>query len=129
MKGLFYKIYNTFLYENSKSILFLIEQTNRFIDRHKPWQLIKQSVHRQLLESVLFISLESIRLCAVLLWPVMPSSMEATLERLGLNQIPTKMDFANKLGNCENEVMWISNIKLAKEKSEFIIFNKISSIQ
>ena len=64
----------------------------------------------------------------MLLWPVMPSSMEATLERLGLNQIPTKMDFANKLGNCDNEVMWISNIKLAKEKSEFIIFHKFSSI-
>ena len=78
-------------------------QLNRYFDVNKPWVLAKDpqgvviinETHRtyQLsfaetaqtqLNSVIYHTLESLRVCGILLQPVMPGSMESLLRRLSV---------------------------------------------
>ncbi len=58
-------------------------QTNQFLERHAPWQLVKDPTKQDHLQAVLLVALESIRLCSCLLYPVIPQSATAVLQRIG----------------------------------------------
>lgn len=59
-------------------------QTNRFIDRHKPWRLVQDTADHTWLQTVLAVAVETVRLSGTLLYPVMPSSSREILSRIGL---------------------------------------------
>ncbi len=62
----------------------LINRTNKLIDETLPWNLAKDENKKDELNSVLYHLLESIRVIALMLYPVIPSTSEIIYEELGL---------------------------------------------
>ena len=60
-------------------------QTNQFIQRHKPWELVSDRTHHRSLGTVLGVVMESLRLCSHLLMPILPQTCSHALDRLGSN--------------------------------------------
>ena len=65
------------------AVFDLVDATNEFITRCEPWVLSRDPAQRKRLESVLFDCGEAVRIAAVLLLPVMPSSAGLILQRFG----------------------------------------------
>ncbi|MBW4450664.1 MAG: methionine--tRNA ligase [Spirirestis rafaelensis WJT71-NPBG6] len=65
-----------------ESILTLVRASNKFIDDQAPWTLYKQG-QMQALEQVLYAVLESVRLAAYLLSPIIPDISSDIYEQLG----------------------------------------------
>jgi methionyl-tRNA synthetase len=61
----------------------LVSATNRYIDHSAPWQLAKQEAKRGELASVLYESLEAVRVVAELLEPFLPATSQRILDQLG----------------------------------------------
>jgi len=61
----------------------LVDAANEFIASSAPWALAKRDESRDELDRVLWTATEVLRVAAVLLAPVMPSSSEEILRRLG----------------------------------------------
>jgi len=71
------------LHESAAAAFRLIEATNVLIADTAPWTLVK--TRPELVESILFDCAEAIRLAAVLLSPIMPSSSREILRRVGVS--------------------------------------------
>lgn len=78
-----------------KIITFL--QGNAFLQRHQPWMLIKHPEEQCWLDTVLHMALECVRLCCVLLYPIVPQSMTELRHRLGLSTDITTQDLQCRL--------------------------------
>lgn len=66
-------------------ILEAIHQGNRYFQKNEPWKLKEVDEDAiSKLPIVLYNTMESIRLCALLLQPIMPETMEKILDRLGV---------------------------------------------
>jgi methionyl-tRNA synthetase len=62
----------------------LINHANKYIDGMEPWRLAKDPAQRERLSTIMRHLLEVNRIVAVLLSPVMPTTSEKVLERLGI---------------------------------------------
>jgi methionyl-tRNA synthetase len=71
------------LHEGAAAAYRLIDATNEFIAATAPWTLAKDPASADRLTQVLFDTAEAIRLAAVLLEPIMPSSSREILRRVG----------------------------------------------
>jgi methionyl-tRNA synthetase len=71
------------LHEGAASAYRLIDATNEYIAAMTPWALAKDPASADRLTQVLFDAAEAIRLAAVLLQPIMPSSSKEILRRVG----------------------------------------------
>jgi methionyl-tRNA synthetase len=71
------------LHEGAAAAYRLIDATNEFIAATAPWTLAKDPSAADRLTQVLFDAAEAIRLAAVLLDPIMPSSSKEILRRVG----------------------------------------------
>jgi methionyl-tRNA synthetase len=85
--------------------LVLVRTSNKFIDEQAPWSLYKQGKQQEV-ETVLYAVLESVRLAAYLLSPVIPNISSAIYEQLGFgidfnDQIKTSM-----LGSFATHSKW-----------------------
>ncbi|MBF2074303.1 MAG: methionine--tRNA ligase [Synechococcales cyanobacterium C42_A2020_086] len=69
-------------HEACEQILILIRMGNKYIDEQAPWSLYKQGKQAEL-ERVLYSVLESVRLGAYLLAPIVPSISNAIYRQLG----------------------------------------------
>jgi methionyl-tRNA synthetase len=72
------------LHEGAAAAYKLIDATNEFIAATEPWTLAKDPAAADRLTQVLFDSAEAIRLAAVLLEPITPSSSREILRRVGV---------------------------------------------
>jgi len=78
-----------------EAILMLVRTSNKFIDEQAPWSLYKQGKQQEV-ETVLYAVLESVRLAAYLLSPIIPNISSAIYQQLGFgidfnDQIKTSM--------------------------------------
>jgi methionyl-tRNA synthetase len=71
------------LHEGAAAAYRLIDAANEFIAATAPWALAKDPAQTDRLTQVLFDAAEAIRLAAVLLEPIMPSSCREILRRVG----------------------------------------------
>jgi methionyl-tRNA synthetase len=71
------------LHEGAAAAFRLIDSTNEFIAETAPWQLAKDPASAARLGQVLFDAAEAIRVAAVWLTPVMPTSTREILRRIG----------------------------------------------
>lgn len=69
--------------EGCREAYRLIDATNEYIASSEPWTLAKNPESAAALDEVLWSSAEALRVAAVLLSPVMPTSCEEILRRLG----------------------------------------------
>ncbi len=60
----------------------LINQVNRYVDRTAPWTLARDPQKQSRLHTVLYYSLESLKIVAVLLAPIMPATSQELLDRV-----------------------------------------------
>lgn len=74
-----------------EAILRLSQACNKYIDEQAPWSLYKQG-QQQELEQVLYVVLESVRLAAYLLSPVIPNISSDIYQQLGFG-----IDFNNQI--------------------------------
>jgi len=65
-----------------ESVLVLVQASNKFIDEQAPWSLYKQG-QQQEVEAVLYGVLESVRLAAYLLSPIIPNISSEIYQQLG----------------------------------------------
>jgi methionyl-tRNA synthetase len=61
-----------------------INSINKYIDVTAPWELAKKKSQRELLGVVLYNIVESLRVVAGLLYPVMPKASQIMMEHLGM---------------------------------------------
>jgi methionyl-tRNA synthetase len=71
------------IHEGAAAAYRLIDATNEFIAATSPWSLAKDPAAADRLTQVLFDAAEAIRLAAVLLEPIMPTSCREILRRVG----------------------------------------------
>jgi methionyl-tRNA synthetase len=84
--GFYRNAMNTFaIHEAANSVFRLINATNLHITDTAPWLLAKDPAQADRLSQVLFDAAEAIRLAAVLLEPIMPSSCREILRRVGVS--------------------------------------------
>ncbi len=67
-------------------VVQLLNQANKYLEETAPWKMAKEDLPGA--GRVLLLSLEVLRLSALLLYPVMPAKMEELLSRLGQSQEP-----------------------------------------
>jgi methionyl-tRNA synthetase len=71
------------LHEGAAAAYKLIDGANEFIAATTPWSLAKNPADADRLSQVLFDATEAIRLAAIMLAPIMPSSSREILRRVG----------------------------------------------
>ncbi|MBC6415833.1 MAG: methionine--tRNA ligase [Bdellovibrionales bacterium] len=64
-----------------QGVCFILSEINRYLEKKAPWKLIKEDKNQAAL--VLYNSLEALRICAILIYPVMPKKMLKLLSFLG----------------------------------------------
>jgi methionyl-tRNA synthetase len=67
-----------------EKIFNLISNSNKFIDESAPWSLYKQGEQRQV-EQILYVVIESVRLCAYLLSPIITNTSSKIYQQLGFS--------------------------------------------
>lgn len=82
-------------------IFTVIRRANKYIDETVPWILNKTEDGRERLKTVLYILAETIRICAVLLAPVMPKTSTVILNQLGINDEYLNFDSVKKFGKIK----------------------------
>ncbi|MDD4388718.1 MAG: methionine--tRNA ligase subunit beta, partial [Bacilli bacterium] len=63
----------------------LINRTNKYIDETTPWVVAKFDSRLAELNSILYHLYESLRLTAIMLWPVIPDTAETMFKEIGLS--------------------------------------------
>ena len=71
------------LHEATTAAFRLVSATNEFVAAKQPWALAKDPSQEQQLTDVLYDAAEAVRIAAVLLLPVMPTSAGEILRRMG----------------------------------------------
>ncbi|XP_076650880.1 methionyl-tRNA synthetase, mitochondrial isoform X1 [Halictus rubicundus] len=66
------------------AVMSMLHASNRMFDEHQPWRLCKDSSENSVkeLEAVLSLSLESVRVAALILYPIIPTSSSNLLDSL-----------------------------------------------
>ncbi|MGK7942149.1 MAG: methionine--tRNA ligase [Crocosphaera sp.] len=87
--------------EGCEEILTLIRAGNKFIDEQAPWALFKEGKQAEV-EKILYAVLESVRLAAYLLAPIIPNLSSKIYQQLGFSidfnqshSLPNLIPFAN----------------------------------
>jgi len=62
----------------------LVRRANKYIDETMPWALAKSEENRGRLSTVLYVLAETLRICAVYLYPAMPKAAAAIWQSLGI---------------------------------------------
>jgi methionyl-tRNA synthetase len=76
------------IHEGAAAAFQVVDAANEYIAETAPWQLAKDPANAERLSAVLFDVAEAIRVAAVLLLPVMPSSAAEILGRVGETVAP-----------------------------------------
>jgi methionyl-tRNA synthetase len=93
------------LHEGAAAAYRLIDATNEYIAQTAPWALAKDPASADRLTQVLFDAAEAIRLAAVLLEPIMPSSSREILRRIGASSDGLHLDRDGRWRNDGERVL------------------------
>ena len=96
-------------------IFNVLRMSNKYIDETMPWVLSKDETKKERLESVLYNLLESIRVCAVLLRPYLPSTSDSIMFQLNNKIDSTKYENNNEYSLGEPSPLFQ---RIDKEKLE-----------
>lgn len=80
-----------------KAIWAFLAVANRYVDQQAPWSLAKQG-DQAALDRALYASAEALRIAAVLIAPVMPSTADEIERQLGLTEWPRAWEQATQWG-------------------------------
>ncbi len=98
LRGAYQEQMDAYAFQNALGEIFkVIGRANKFIDETEPWKLAKDESNRERLARVMYDLLETIRICAVLLQPVMPDSCGRIFTQIGAGDL-TSWDSAASFG-------------------------------
>ena len=103
------------------SVWEVLNKANKVIDTTAPWVLAKEPSQAERLGTILYVLLETLRVCAVLTSPVMPKKAEKIIKALGLepsNEL--SLEAAKQFGRLspESETERIANLFPRLDKEE-----------
>jgi len=84
------EFFNLSFHKSLLSVWNFINRTNKYIVSQEPWALAKDAAQRQRLETVIYNTLEALRVVAVHVFPYMPDSAAEILLRLGVEGVDTQ---------------------------------------
>ena len=94
-----------FQFQNALDEIFkVIARANKYIDETAPWVLAKDEARKDRLAAVLYNLLETVRICAVLLTPFMPESVEKIFAQIGATACERSWDSAEVFGALHDGV-------------------------
>ncbi len=67
-------------------IMAILRRLNKYIDETTPWALSKDETKKAELGTVLYNLIEGIRICAVLLFPLMPAASDKIIEQINCGE-------------------------------------------
>jgi methionyl-tRNA synthetase len=111
-----------------EAVLTLLRSGNKFIDDRAPWSLYKQGKIAEVRE-VLYSVLESVRLAAYLLSPIIPNISTAIYQQLGFAIDFNDRVAINDAANFKTDIIWgtlPSNQALKKPEP---VFKRIEVLQ
>lgn len=75
-----------YFYKGLDCIMACLRDANSFIQFHKPWELVRKedSENKEKLATVLHITMEVLRVCSVLLLPIIPTLSSKLLTKLNV---------------------------------------------
>jgi methionyl-tRNA synthetase len=88
-----------------EAVLTLLRSGNKFIDDRAPWSLYKQGKIAEVRE-VLYSVLESVRLAAYLLSPIIPNISTAIYQQLGFSIDFNDRVAINNAANFKTDIIW-----------------------
>ena len=92
-------------FQNALEAVFkCIQRANKYIDETAPWTLAKDEANRARLASVMYNLLEAVRICTILLTPVMPESCGKIFAQIGAGEDVQSWDSAEKWGSLSGTV-------------------------
>jgi methionyl-tRNA synthetase len=102
------------IYQAIDQVMKLVRSTNRYVENQAPWVLAKENKQDRL-NTVLYLSCETLRIISVLFYPVLPEKCLKMRELLGLSSDDLKpgLDKAKKWGLLK------SGTKVSKPESLF----------
>ena len=94
-----------YAFQNALAEIFKVtSRANKYIDETTPWILAKDDANRARLAAVLYNLLETIRICTILLTPVMPDSCEDIFTQIGASDELTVYDSTVSFGTLPKTV-------------------------
>ncbi|MBE6908194.1 MAG: methionine--tRNA ligase [Ruminococcaceae bacterium] len=94
-----------FQFQNGLDEVFkVIARANKYIDETAPWVLAKDEAKKDRLAAVLYNLLETVRVCAVLLTPFMPESVEKIFAQIGATACERTWESAEVFGALHDGV-------------------------
>ena len=100
----------------------LLHKTNFFFAYSKPWNLVKDPEKMTQLETVLHITMESLRVCAILLQPIIPKLAANILDKLSVAHSERFWANAKTLSWTSSD--YVNESRQLSENNE-ILFKKI----
>lgn len=84
IRGKYEKEMESYAFQNALVEIFkIISRSNKYIDETAPWVLAKDESKKARLATVLYNLLEGIRVCATLLTPFIPETVEKIFDQIG----------------------------------------------
>ena len=101
--GGLHKVYEThmekYAFQNALAEVFKVtSRANKYIDETTPWLLAKDETSHKRLAAVLYNLLETVRICTIMLTPVMPESCATIFSQIGALSELTSFDTAVSFG-------------------------------
>ena len=94
-----------YAFQNALTEIFKVtSRANKYIDETAPWVLAKDEAAKSRLARVMYNLLETIRICAVLLKPVMPETSEKIFAQIGADADITTWESAEAFGRLPETV-------------------------
>ncbi|ETW05632.1 methionine-tRNA ligase [Aphanomyces invadans] len=114
----------------TKSVMSLLYEVNRNFSKHEPWVLNKELkkmpldsedaiVKSQLVDTTLFLSIEAVRVSALLLLPIVPNMATGILNYLNVPPSERSFDF------CRFGQSTYGPVANQKSKTKFVPFRKL----
>ena len=87
-----------------EEVLKVTSRANKYIDETKPWVLAKDEASHARLAAILYNLLETVRICTILLSPVMPESCDKIFSQIGASDSIKTYDSATSFGALQKNV-------------------------
>lgn len=104
-------------YKGIDEIIATLQCCNRFFEHNKPWELAKNDVNK--LACVLHVTMETLRISALALQPIIPVLADQLLNKLNINQ--RSWDHVTPSWKKENIIVNPTNLK----KENIVLFKKL----
>ncbi len=117
LRDTYQKKMDGYAFQDALSEIFkVVARANKYVDENTPWVLAKNDADRPRLACVMYNLLETLRVCAVLLSPVIPQSAAAILDQIGVPE---------ELRTWESVGKWAALPKTAAVRKGEILFPRI----